>query len=101
MSYTCLRDQNNRIIGLWVPNRADAENGITLATWLTMSGANNLAEAALKGETKITPNNVNNQGGYFVFVGEAARMVATPSSAPHKAIGQESGQPKWWQFWKW
>jgi hypothetical protein len=88
MSYACLYDQDSRIIGLWVSNRSDADSGVTLATWLIIVGAGHLSQDALVGNVRITPNNVDNRGGYFVFVGEAARMRAIPR------------QRRWWQFWK-
>jgi len=94
MAYAKMYDQNNRVIGLWLDNRADAENSINVATLLTMSGAHDLAQEVLAGNTKVTPNTVDGRGGFFVFVGHAAMSEFEPRNRQ-----QESGR-KWWKFWQ-
>ncbi len=71
-----LFDQDKNIIGIWVKNRADADNSVGLSVWLMQLGApERLSSEALAGNVKIVPNTRDSRGGYFVFVGPARFLV--------------------------
>jgi hypothetical protein len=76
LQFARLLDQDENIIGIWVKDRADAENRVGVSVWLKQLGApQSLCGDASAGNVKILPNNQDSRGGYFVFVGPARFCV--------------------------
>ena len=66
--FSFVKDQNGKVSGLWVKNRADAENQIYLMTLFMRGG---LSTEVISGGFRIVPNTVDSNGGYFVMPGTA------------------------------
>ena len=83
-AYQYLRDENQKICGLWLANPEDA-NGTFIAMLLLKVDA----PEAVRDGYRIAPNTLDNKGGCFVLFGS--------TNAPGESVPK---QKKWWHFWK-
>ncbi|MCD4819396.1 MAG: hypothetical protein K8S23_11960 [Candidatus Cloacimonetes bacterium] len=65
-----IKDQNNKICGLWVRYKEDAKKKITITTWLMMLEASEEIQLeAMNGNYRVVPNKYDKSGGFYVMVG--------------------------------
>lgn len=66
--FSFVKDQNGNVSGLWVKNRADAEDQVYLITLFIRGG---LSTEAIAVGHRIVSNTVDSNGGFFVMLGAA------------------------------
>lgn len=66
--FSFIKDQNGKVSGVWVKNRADADDQVYIITLFLRGG---LSTDAIAGDHRIVPNTVDSNGGYFVMLGSA------------------------------
>jgi hypothetical protein len=66
--FSFVKDQHGKVSGVWVKNRADADDQVYIITLFLRGG---LSTNAISGGHRIVPNNVDGNGGYFVMLGTA------------------------------
>lgn len=66
--FAFIKDQNGNVKGIWVKNRADADDQVYIMTLFMRGG---LSTDAITGGYRIVSNTVDSNGGYFVMLGSA------------------------------
>jgi hypothetical protein len=66
--FSFIMDQNGKVSGVWVKNRADADDQVYIITLFLRGG---LSTDGIAGIHRIVPNKFDGNGGYFVMLGSA------------------------------
>jgi hypothetical protein len=64
--FAFVKDQNGKVSGIWVKNRADAEDQVYIMSLFVRGG---LSTDTIAGGYRIVPNTVDGNGGCFVMLG--------------------------------
>jgi hypothetical protein len=81
-TYSLIRDNKDRICGLWLRSREDTEDRVAMTFLLTSNGADEtVRRKILQGLYGVRPNDVDDKGGYFVLVlDDGLQSLIAPTS---------------------
>jgi len=80
-TYSLVRDDQGKIIGLWLRNQTDTDDRDVMAYLLLKHGADkDVSQRILMGFYEVRPNDVDEQGGFFVLITDHNPRIAKPAS---------------------
>ena len=80
-TYSLLKNDQGKILGLWLRNQSDTENRTAMAYLLTKHDPDkDMTQRILMGFYEVRPNDVDDQGGFFVLITDRNPRIAKPTS---------------------